>query len=417
MTPSAKEVVVVGGGVIGAACAYYLARAGRRVTVVDRAGFGMACSFANCGFVCPSHVLPLAGPGAIRSTLAAMLRPNSPVRVRPREVLRNARWFLGFARRCTARHSLAAGSALHGLLWSARQLYEDWVRDERLECEWDTRGLLFVYRTPAAMDHFAGTDRLLRDRFDTPARRLNPDALAGLEPALRPGLAGGWLYERDAHLRPDRLMAELRRVLVGLGVRVIERTPVVGLTRAAGRVTGVETESGTLPADDVVIATGAWTPGLAEMAGCRVPIIPGKGYSVTYPHNDTDIRTPMIFEEDRVAVTPFRSGFRVGSMMEFTGYDTTLDPARLGLLTSIANTYLRKPVAGTPTESWYGWRPMSPDGLPLIGATRTLPNLWLAAGHNMLGLSLAPSTGKLIAEMMTGTPTHLDPTPFTVGRF
>ena len=417
MTQRAKDVVVVGGGVVGAACAYYLARAGRRVTVVDRGEFGGACSFANCGFVCPSHVLPLAGPGAIRATLAVMTRPDSPVRASPREVLRNARWFLGFARRCTARHAATAGTALHGLLGSARRLYEDWVRDERLDCDWDTRGLLFVFRSAAAMGHFAETDRLLRDRFDTPARRLGPDALAGLEPGLRPGLAGGWLYERDAHLRPDRLMAELRRVLVGLGVRVLDRTPVTGLTRAGGRVTGVETGADVIPADDVVVATGAWAPGLAGAIGCRVPIIPGKGYSVTYPTNDTGLRTPIIFEEDRVAVTPFSSGLRLGSMMEFTGYDTGLDPARLGLLTATANTYLRTPVPGTPTESWYGWRPMTPDGLPMIGPAPAAANLWLAAGHNMLGLSLAPSTGKLVAEMMTGSQPHLDPTPFAVGRF
>ncbi len=405
-----KRVVVVGGGVIGAACAYYLAKAGRSVTVVDRAGFGAACSFANCGYVCPSHVLPLAAPGALWSTLKVAAGRNSPLRIHPGVVLRDPRWFLGFARRCTRSHMLTAGAAIHGLLTSSRRLYDDLLRDESLDCEWETKGLLFVYRTRAALDHYADTDALLRERFDTPARRLDAGELATFEPALVPGLAGGYLYEGDAHLRPDRLMGEFRRVLADLGVRVHENRPVTGLT--AG---GVRTAAGNLTADDVVIATGAWTPQLRRDLGCRVPIQPGKGYSVTFPRAAGGPTHPMIFEEDRVAVTPFRTGLRVGSTMEFAGYDETLNRSRLALLTDGATQYLKVPPAGPPAEEWWGWRPMTPDGLPLVGRAR--PGVWVAAGHNMLGLSMAPATGKLVAELVTGAKPHLDPAPYAVGRF
>ena len=174
-----KRTIVVGGGVIGAYCAYYLAKAGRSVTVVDRAGFGAGCSLANCGYVCPSHVLPLAAPGAIWSTLKVALGRNSPLAIRPGVVLRDPRWFLGFARRCTRSHMLTAGAAIHGLLTSSRRLYDGLLRDEVVECEWEAKGLLFVYRTRAALDHYAVTDTLLRERFATPARRL--DAAQGAE--------------------------------------------------------------------------------------------------------------------------------------------------------------------------------------------------------------------------------------------
>lgn len=411
------RTVVVGGGVIGASCAYYLAKAGRAVTLVDAGAVGSGCSLANCGLVCPSHVLPLAAPGAVRSMLRVLARRNSPIRLKLGVLLRHPGWFLGFARRCTERHMLAAGEAIRGLLHASRSLYDDLIRDERIECEWESKGLLFVFRSREAMDHYAEVDHLLGERFATPARRLDGDALAELEPALKPGLPGAWLYERDAHLRPDKLMAELRRVLVDRGVTILEGRRVTGLASRRGRATGVRTEQGDLPAEDVVVALGAWTPSLARELGCRVPIQPGKGYSLTFPAPTGGPSHPMIFEEDRVAVTPFRSGFRVGSMMEFVGYDTSLDRGRLGLLAETSNRYLRPQLAGEPEHEWWGWRPMTPDGLPLIGAAPALRNAWVAAGHNMLGVSMAPATGKLVAELVTGAAPHLDPMPYSAARF
>lgn len=408
-----SRVVIVGGGVVGASCAYYLARAGHRVAVVDRGDFGAGCSHANCGYVCPSHVLPLAVPGAVRSALAALLARNSPLKVRPGVVLRDPRWFAGFARRCNRRDMLAAGAAIRPLLDSSRKLFDELIAAEALDCEWETRGLLFVYRTRAAFEHYADTDRVLRTEFGTAAERWDADELLAREPALKPGPAGGWFYPGDAHLRPDRLMAELRRVLEARGVEIHTRTPALGLATGGG----VRTPTGVLPADHTVLATGAWSREFAAALGCRVPVQPGKGYSITYPLTPDSSMHPMIFEEDRVAVTPFRSGLRIGSTMEFSGLDDTLDRGRLRLLTAAAAAYLRHPPTGTPTEEWWGWRPMTPDGLPLIGRVPNADNVWLAAGHNMLGLSMATATGKLVAELVTGTAPHLDPAPYSPARF
>jgi D-amino-acid dehydrogenase len=411
------RVVVVGGGVVGACCAYYLAKAGYRVTVLDRGGFGAGCSHANCGYVCPSHVLPFAGPGAVRSTLATLLQRNSPLKVRPSAVLRDPGWFLSFARRCNERDQLAAGDAIRALLVSSRRLFDELLTTERLDCDWQTKGLLFVFRTAAAFDHYAETDKLLRERFDTPARRLDAAELAAFEPALVPGLAGGYLYDGDAHLRPDALMREFRRVLTGLDIDIRERCEVTNLLTDRGRATGVRTAAGDVTADHVVLAAGAWSPTLAAGLGCRVPVQPGKGYSLTFPAAAGGPRVPMIFEEHRVAVTPFRDGFRVGSTMEFAGYDSTLNRDRLRLLTDGAAAYLKVPPAGPPAEEWWGWRPMTPDSVPLVGPAPAVQNVWLAAGHNMLGLSMAPATGKLVAELVAGGRPHLDPVPYTPARF
>jgi D-amino-acid dehydrogenase len=417
MSGSARRVVVVGGGVVGAACAYYLAKAGSAVTIVDRGGFGAGCSHANCGYVSPSHVLPLAAPGAVRAALKTLFQRNSPFKVRLSALMRNPRWFLGFARRCTEGHMLEAGRAIRGLLISSRALYDELIQAERIDCEWESKGLMFVFRSTSALAHFAETDRLLRDRFDLGARRLDGAALADLEPALKLGLAGAWQYDGDAHLRPDRLMTELRRVLTGLDVDVRENCPVTEFIRGQERATGVRTAAGDIPADHVVLAAGAWTPLFRRQLGCRVPIQPGKGYSVTFPRPALTPVHPILFEEDRVAITPFRSGFRIGSTMEFAGYDATLNRDRLGLLTAAADRYLREPPSGPAEEEWWGWRPMTPDGIPLIGPSPALPNVWLAAGHNMLGVSMAPATGKLVAELVTGARPHLDPAPYAATRF
>ena len=410
------RVVVVGSGVVGAFAAYHLARGGWRVTVVDRGAFGRGCSHANCGYVCPSHVLPLAVPGAVGATLRTLFQKNSPLKVRPATVLANLGWFLGFARRCNERQMLATGAAIQALLAASRQQFADVIASEQLDVEWETKGLLFVFRSTGAFEHYAATDALLRERFATPARRLDAAELLAIEPALLPGNAGGYLYEGDAHLRPDRLMSELRRVLVGLGVEVRENTPVTGFRVANGAATAVETAAGDIPADAVVVATGAWTPQLNHALGAKVPILPGKGYSLTMPRPAVCPTYPLIFEEHRVAVTPFTSGYRLGSTMEFAGYDDTLNRARLGILSDAAKLYLRDPLAEPVQEEWWGWRPMTPDGLPVIDRAPVAGNVLIAAGHNMLGLSMAPATGKLVAELLAGGPTHIDPAPYRLER-
>lgn len=411
-----KRITVVGGGVVGACCAYYLAKAGHTVTIVDRAKFGEGCSHANCGYVCPSHVLPLAAPGAVWSTLKTLFQSNSPLKVRPGVALANLGWFLGFARKCNARDMLATGHAIQLLLNSSRILFEELIAAERLECEWETKGLLFVFMSKNHFEHYAHTDELLRREFALPAKRFDSAELASLEPALKSGMSGGYLYETDAHLRPDRLMSELKRVLLALGVEIRENCAVTGFAKDQITATAIHTSTGDITADHFVVATGAWTPQLNAELGCRVPIQPGKGYSITMPRPATCPKYPLIFEEHRVAVTPFASGYRLGSTMEFAGYDATLNRERLSILTDAAKIYLKEPLAEPVQEEWWGWRPMTYDGLPVIDRAPIASNVFIAAGHNMLGLSMATATGKLVAELVSGAKPHIDLAPYALKR-
>lgn len=404
-----QSVVIIGGGVVGCLTAYHLVKGGWRVTVLDRGRVGGGCSHGNCGYVCPSHVLPLAAPGAIGNTLKTLFARNSPLKVRPAFALTHLGWFLRFAKRCNTEDMLAAAVGIQALLNSSRKLFDDLLEAERFDVEWDTHGLLFVFQSQAAFEHYSHTDELLRDRFAMPAERYDADALLKLEPTLKPdSVSGGYLYRSDAQLRPDRLMSALHQRLREFGVRFVENAEVTGFTPADGTAKAVATTAGEFPADAFVVATGAWAPKLNEQLGMKLPIIPGKGYSITVPRPAACPTYPMIFEEHRVAVSPFRTGFRIGSTMEFAGYDEAMNRDRLKLLTDAAAVYLTDPGDVTcAAEEWWGWRPMTPSGLPVIDRSPRVGNVVVAAGHGMLGLSMATGTGKLVAELLGGQTPHI----------
>ncbi len=414
---SLQRVVIVGGGVIGAACAYYLQRAGKEVTILDRGLFGKACSHGNCGYLSPSHVLPLCKPGAITKTLKSMFNNNSAFYLRPRVDFKLWSWLLKFAQYCNEADMLSTGRALHGLLQSSDAEYRRLFASELTQTEWDTTGMLFVFATQKLWDEYAATNELLTREFGVPATPLNGPQLVELEPALKPGLAGAFQYLMDSHLRPSELMASWKRRLLDLGVQIYENTEVTGFVNEDGRVRAARTAQGDHAGDQFVLAAGAWTPLLGKTLGYTPPIQPGKGYSITMPRPKICPKHAMILEEYHVAITPFQSGYRIGSTMEFAGYDDTLNRQRLGLLRRGAGEYLRDPFAEPVEEEWFGWRPMSCDGKPIIDRVPQLSNTYVAAGHSMLGVSLATGTGKLLSEMMTGGPPHVDPAPFRAGRF
>jgi D-amino-acid dehydrogenase len=414
---SAHRAVVIGGGVIGVSCAHYLMRDGWQVTLVDRAGVGSGSSHANCGFICPSHILPLAEPGMVMKGIKSLFARNSPFAIKPRLDPALWSWLLHFAARCNERDMIAAGRAIQALLKSSLPLYRELIEGEPLECEFESRGMLFAYRSKPEMEAYAATDRLMTEAFACPARRCDPDELVALEPALRPGLAGGWFYHDDAHLRPDKLMQSWRQSIAARGAVIEENCPFESFQAQNGQASAALTQRGAMTADLFVVAAGAWTPLLNQQLGCKVPIQPGKGYSLTMPRPAVCPKIPLIFPETRVAVTPFQSGYRLGSTMEFAGYDDSIRPERLELLKDGSAGYLHEPYCEPILEKWFGWRPMTYDSLPIIDRSPSYENVFIAAGHNMLGLSMATATGKLIAELAGGRTPHVDPSPYRLSRF
>ena len=212
-------------------------------------------------------------------------------------------------------------------------------------------------------------------------------------------------------------MAALGAVLLSRGVEICEQTEVTGFHVSDGKAHGIETSSGAMSADAFVLAAGAQSPKFANQLGCRLPIQPGKGYSITVPRPDQPPKIPMIFEESHVAATPWTSGLRIGSTMEFVGYDRSINRRRIELFQRAAAEHLVEPLTGPIVEEWSGWRPMTYDELPCLGPAPRAENVIVAAGHGMIGMSTMTATGKLVSELALGIAPHVDPAPYSLRRF
>lgn len=416
-TSQGERVVVVGAGIIGIACAHYLSRAGYQVTVIDKGTVAGACSQSNCGYICPSHVLPLAQPSAIREALVSILNPRAAFRVKPRFSPAFWNWLWQFAIRCNKNHMKYAGGHLKALLDSSIDEFRNLLSELRLDVQWKDSGLLYVFQTSSGMAEFENKDKFLREEFGVAARRIGGSELPAADPALKPGLAGGFLYEDDAYVDPALLGKAWSQSLAEAGVTFVENCTIRSIEKVHGRVTHVVTDVETLPADQVLIAAGAWSAEFAQSLGCRIPIEPGKGYSITMASPKLRPRYPMLLPEHHVGVTPFEDSFRLGSMMDFVGFNESIPRHRIAQLKNSAEPYLVEPHTDVVVQEWFGWRPMTWDSLPIIGRVPDIDNAYLATGHNMLGMSLAAGTGKLIAEIMQEKTTHIDSSAFSPARF
>jgi D-amino-acid dehydrogenase len=416
MSERTCDVLVVGGGVIGLACAWYLLQAGRSVVVLERTRAGDGASHGNCGTITPSHAPPLPEPGVIAKGLKWMLRPDAPLYVRPRFDPALWHWLLKFAAHSNARDHARATAIRAGLLNASRPALEALLETAGIDCGYERSGLLYVYRDPA---EFAARERLPErlQAIGIAAESWDGARAEREEPALRPGVAGGIWFPGDASLRPDRLVAGLAAAVRGAGGEILEHAPVDGFEREGGRIVGLRSGARCWRAPEIVLAAGAWSPRLARLLGIRLPIQPGKGYSMTFPRPARAPSRALVLKEPSVCVTTWSDGFRLGSTMEFSGYDERLTPVRLAALRRAAAEYLREPGTGEPLECWSGWRPMTWDDLPVIGRAPRADNVVVAAGHGMLGLSMAAVTGLLVRDLVLGKPPMLDLAPLSPARF
>ena len=411
----AVDVLVLGAGVIGLACALMLLRAGRSVRVLERGSAGCGSSHGNCGTITPSHAAPLAAPGTVLKALRWMLRADAPLYVRPRIDPALWAWLGRFALRCNRRDWLRGTEAKAGLLLRGRAALQSLVSDEGIDCAFVESGLWYVFRDAAGLARMHADDREL-ERLGIRTELLDAAAARAAEPALRDDIAGAICYPGDAMLRPDTLVAGLARRVREAGGEILEHAPVDAIEHGSTHVR-VRSGSRRWQAPQAVLAGGAWSPALARQLGIRLPIQPGKGYSITYARPALAPRRPLVLKERSVCVTAWPDGFRLGSTMEFSGYDTRLNRLRLDALERGAAEYLCEPHGGARLEEWYGWRPMTWDDLPVIGAHPRAPRLLFATGHGMLGVSLSAITGELVAALATGQAPELDLAPFAPARF
>ena len=416
MNSRTADVLILGGGVIGLACAHYLIEAGRSVVVLEQGSAGCGSSHGNCGTLTPSHAMPLAAPGTIGVSLRWLFKADAPLRIKPRLDPTLLRWLFAFAGHCNRKDFVHAMKAKAPLLLRSRELIEELVGSARLDCEFETLGTLNVYRDPANFDHSRQLLPMLAD-VGIRVEPLDAPTLLAREPALKPGVVGAFFNPGDAQLRPDRYVAELARVVRAKGGLIAENARVERIERDAGRITSVLTSTGRFDGHDVVLALGAWSPDIARQLGLRIPIQPGKGYSITYTRPAVCPHIPLTLKEPSVCVTAWGSGYRLGSTMEFAGRDTSLNRIRLDALRRGAAEFLHEPEGPAVVEEWCGWRPMTPDDLPILGRAPGVDNLVLATGHGMLGVTLSAVTGVLVSEVVAHKPPSFDLAPFSAARF
>jgi len=411
------DVLILGGGAIGLATALSLLEAGRGVRILEAATVGGATSHGNCGTITPSHAPPLAAPGVPLRALKWMFTPDAPLYLKPRIDPALWQWLLRFTARCNPRDWLASTRARAAILDDSRARLKDWVGRYGLECEFGETGLDYVFRDPRNFDYYVRECGPLNG-LGIATEVIEGEAYLRQEPSLREGIVGAVRFPDDAHLRPDRYVAELARVVRERGGAIEEGCRVESLQPDAGGVVVRVAGGGERRGRDAVVAMAAWTPALIRPLGLRLPIQPGKGYSITWPKLALAPKRPIVLKDRSVCVTAWGSGFRLGSTMEFSGHDGTLNEVRLAALERAAHEYLRQPPdSGAVREKWYGWRPMTWDDLPALGRSPKHPHVWLAAGHGMLGISMSAASGQLLADLMTGRAPAIDPAPYRVERF
>jgi D-amino-acid dehydrogenase len=412
-----SDVLILGAGVIGLSCAWHLLQAGRSVRIIDRIGPGAGSSHGNCGTLTPSHAPPLAEPGVIAKAMRWMLQDDAPLYVKPRWDPALWAWMLRFARQCRTDRANSVARHRAAILLQSRRLLDEFLSQTGIDCEYRNDGLLYAFRDPASLAEYAGLPAQLKP-LGLDARLLDQAEVLAMEPALRPEIVGGLLHSQDGHLRPDRLIDGLVGEVKRLGGVIEAAAEAIAFERRGDRIESVWLRDGRrLPAAQIVCALGAWSPQLLRQLSINLPIQPGKGYSITYSRPELCPQRPLVLKERSVCVTSWDSGYRLGSTMEFAGFDESLNERRLNALERAAREYLIEPMGATVQERWYGWRPMTPDDLPLIGPVPGLQGLWLATGHGMLGVSMSAATGLLIRQMILGQDTDLDTASFSPKRF
>jgi D-amino-acid dehydrogenase len=414
------RVVIIGGGIVGLSSAYYLSESGHEVTVIDKTDISSNCSYGNAGYVCPSHFVPLATPGIVKQGLKWMWNSKSPFYVQPRLSLSLMDWGLKFMRSATPEHVGRSAIPLRDIAIISQKMYEEWTKLPQFKFAYEHKGLLEIFQTDKGGDHAKHVMHRAHELGLTDTVLLDAAQLQALEPQTTVEAKGAVWFKCDAHLYPNKLMSQLIADLKNKGVRFIVNEEVSGFEKHQRQVTKVITNSQVIDADAVVIAAGSWSRELSALLQMKIPLMPGRGYSVTLEDSPHRLNYPSVLIEGRVALTPMDGNkIRFGGTMEITSTNTPPRYQRVqGILDAVKRYYPQFNVPmPAPEHIWYGYRPCSADGLPYLGRTQKWQNVVMATGHAMVGLSLGAGTGKLVSEIINETLLSMDITAFKPERF
>jgi len=411
-----KQVVIIGGGIIGLASAHYLVKNGAQVTIIEKGKVGDGASHGNCGLLYFSDLIPLCAPGTIKHEIVRTLKGTSPLYIHPALNLNRIKWLLHFASKCTSSHMLESARAKYDMMMYSMNLFSQLFALGDFDCDFEYKGVLTVFKDKTNFKAFQEKNDFL-ESFHIGSEKISGKDLQNFAPALRHDVAGAWLNKHDWHLRPEKLITSWKKHLQNSGVIIKENCKVNDFFATDDRVSGVYTTNGKFTADAFLLATGAWAPDTLKSLRMNLPVEPGKGYSITMERPDLCPEIPCVLYEKSMVITPWKTGFRLGGTMEFSGFNSTLNPKRLGKLISGASDYLKKPAGHPVIEEWTGLRPMTYDDMPVIDRHPSLSNLIIATGHGMLGLTLATGTGKVVNDLIYETKPELDIDAYSIKRF
>ena len=414
------EVVIIGGGINGLSSAYFLQEAGHQVTIIDQTDITNNCSYGNAGYICPSHFVPLATPGIVQQGLKWMLNSKSPFYIQPRLSKSLIQWGWHFMRSATEAKVEAAAIPLRDYALFSQQLYTDWTKLPQFNFAYEHKGLLEIFQTAAVEEHAHHTVEKANQLGLTGTKMISKAELDAMEPAHPINAKGAIYFACDAHLYPQKMMHQLIADLKIKGVRFALKETVIDFEKKHNAISKVITNKAAYNADAVVLASGAWSRELAEKLNINIPLVGGRGYSITLEDSPYMMNHPSVLVEGRIALTPMDGNkMRFGGTMEITSTNT---PPKLNRVKGIVEAVKKYfPTFDIPLPNiedvWFGYRPCSADGLPYVGRTKKCTNLIMATGHAMVGMSLGAATGKIVAEIIQEQKPSIDIAIYNPERF
>ena len=411
-----KEVIIIGGGIIGLCSAYYLLKEGHQVTVIDKGDITSGASFVNAGYITPSHFIPLAAPGMITQGIKWMCNSASPFYVIPRLDVDFIKWSLAFKKSATRKHVEKSIPVIKDINIFSRELYAELKESSDFDFHFERKGLLMCFQTEAGGEEEWETgERGIKEGLKV--RCLTEAEVKIIEPKVDYNIKGAVYYDSDAHMTPSEFMSKMLQYLKAKGVTIYTQEAVEDIVISDKKITSVKTSKRMLTTDEVIIAAGSWSSILTKKLGIKIPLQAGKGYRIDVVQ-ETGIEIPAILVEAKVAVTPMKGYTRFAGTMELGPINHIINPTRVKAIANAANNFYKglKINQTEIAQAACGLRPCSPDGLPYIGRTNEYKNLTIATGHAMMGWSLGPATGKLISEIVSDKKPSFNIDPFHPNR-
>jgi D-amino-acid dehydrogenase len=413
---SSSSTIIIGAGVVGVCTAYYLAKRGQKVTIIERDRIEHGASKGNAGIIALGHP-PLPRPGLVWKTIKWMLDGGSPLYVPPRIDFGLFSWMWNFRKACTDSHFADCMRILAEWGWATGKCWDSLIDDEKIDCEYNRTGWMDIFRTEDGMKHGMLEADLLR-KYGFNVDVLSGDELRKREPAFRKEIVGAAHYTDSRFANPRKFVTQLAERVQEMGVEVLTEKEVVQIARKNGSFSHVVIDDGReLKADTLVIAAGVWTSDLSKTLGVRVPMQAGKGYHVNLTAPDPCPSTACVLNETYVAVTPMGGGLRLAGTVELSGTNHRLMQKRVDMLSAGARNYLEGIDKTKIITSWCGLRPCTADGLPVIDWAPKVKNVFIATGHAKYGFAYGPITGKLTSDCVLGDSPSLDLSPMRADRF